>query len=129
MKNGLNEHPAVQFAAWLKSKRRESGTVARIFACKIDLSPAEYAEVESGVIRWIKTKQENLISVMLQLDTDGEAEFNHKLFLAREASALEFADVYTREELSPARCSTVESKQIDSSTREAIIKAVFTPLG
>ena len=129
MNRGLSEHPAVQFAAWLKSKRRESGVVARVFAGRINLSPAEYAEVESGVIRWLKTKQLNLIPIMLQLDDDGMAEFNHKLYLAREASALEFASVYTREELAPARCSTVESKQIDEKTREAIINAVFTPLG
>jgi len=126
--NSLNGHPAVEFAAWLKGKRRESGVVARVFAGRINLSPAEYAEVESGIVQWIGTKQVTMIPMMLNLDTDGEAEFNHKLYLAREATALKFSDVYTREELAPARCCTIDSKQIDAATREAILNAVFTPL-
>ena len=128
MNNELEQHPAIQFGKWLKNKRRESGVVSRIFAVRIGLSPAEYCEVESGIVRWIQSKQENLISIMLKTDADGEAEFHHKLYLAKEANALEFADVYSREELAPARCCTVNSKQIDAATREAILKAVFTPL-
>jgi len=128
MKPDVKDHPAVQFGAWLKGKRRESGVVARVFAGRIDLSPAEYAEVESGIIDWIGDKQENKISLMLQFNENDQATFNHKLYLAREASHLTFADVYSEDELSPARCCTVDGKQIDAATRQAIIKAVFTPL-
>jgi transcriptional regulator with XRE-family HTH domain len=130
MNNNLSEHPAVLFGAWLKGKRRESGIVARVFAGRINLSPAEYAEVESGVgiRRWIGEKQVNLIPLMLGFNEDEEAEFNSKLFLAKEEYELQFADVYSKEELAPARCSTVGGKQIDANMREAIVKAVFTPL-
>ena len=129
MNNELEQHPAIQFGQWLKNKRRESGIVARVFAGKIGLSPAEYAELEAGVIRWIATKQENLIVIMLKLDYNAESEFNNKLYLAREAKRLEFADVFSRDQLAPARCSTSGDKQIDENTRNAILDAVFTPLG
>lgn len=130
MNDSITQHPAVQFGSWLKSKRRESGVVARIFAGRIDLSPAEYAEVEAGanITRWIKSKQEALIAIMLKLDGDSEAEFNNKLSLAREANSLGFGDVFTRDQLAPVRCSTDGNCQIDEQKRQAIIEAVFTPL-
>jgi hypothetical protein len=128
MNNELAQHPAVQFGAWLKSQRRECGVVARVFAGRIGLSPAEYTEVESGVIRWIEDKQERLIPLMLNLDEVSEAEFNQKLYLAREHSRLEFSDLFLRDQLAPARCSTSGDKQIDEKTREDILKAVFAPL-
>jgi hypothetical protein len=128
MNNELTKHPAVQFGAWLKNTRRESGVVARVFAGRIGLSPAEYAEVESGVIRWIGNKQELLIPLMLKLDDNCEAELNHKLSLARDGKHLEFSDVFSRDQLAPARCSTSGDKQIDEQKREAILDAVFTPL-
>lgn len=124
----LAQHPAVQFGAWLKNTRRGCGVVSRVFAGRIGLSPAEYAEVESGVIRWIGDKQERLIPLMLNLDESGEAEFNNKLFLAREESHLEFSNLFSRDQLAPARCSTSGDKQIDEKTRNAILDAVFTPL-
>jgi hypothetical protein len=130
MNNALSQHPAVQFGAWLKSKRRESGVVARVFAGRIDLSPAEYAEVEAGIgiIHWIKSKQEALIAIMLKLDDDGEAELNRKLSSARESNRLEFSDVFSRDQLAPIRCSTDGDKQIDEEKRNAILDAVFKPL-
>ncbi len=128
MKPEIADHPAIRFSQWLKGKRRESGIVARVFAGQIDLSPAEYAEVESGIVSWIGEKQETLIPLLLAMDENTEAEFNYQLRLAREETELEFADIYSEEELAPARCCTVDGKQIDESTRKAIIKAVFTPL-
>jgi len=98
------------------------------FAGRVDLSPAEYAEVESGIVHWVGTKQENLIPILLGMNTSDEAQFNYKLRIAREQAGLEFADVYSEDELSPARCCTVDGKQINEDTRKAIIKAVFTPL-
>lgn len=130
MNNTLVEHPAVQFGAWLKSKRRESGVVARIFAGRIDLSPAQYAEVEAGVgiLRWIKEKQEALIAIMLKFNSNEEAELKSKLSLAKGATRLEFGDVFSKDQLSPVRCSTDGDEQIDEQKRQAIIEAVFKPL-
>jgi hypothetical protein len=124
------EHPAVKFGEWLKSKRRERGIVARVFAGKIDLSPAQYAEVEAGIgiSRWIDTKQTRLISIMLDLDSQGDADLNHKLYLAKEVADLKFSDVFSRDQLSPVRCSTCGSEKIDEEKRAAILDAVFKPL-
>jgi hypothetical protein len=128
MRNEIMNHPAVQFGQWLKAKRCSSRVVARVFACRIGLTPAEYAEVESGILDWIGEKQERLIPLLLHLDENEEAEFNYKLQLARAEKLLSFADVYSEDELAPARCCTIDGKQIDEQTRTAIIKAVFTPL-
>lgn len=128
MKTSVHDHPAVQFGSWLKEKRRTAGIVARVFAGRINLSPAEYAEVESGVVQWITEKQENLISILLHFDDEDQAKFSHLLYLAREAQPLTFADIYSREQLAPARCCTARGEQIDAAKREAILNAVFTPL-
>jgi hypothetical protein len=128
MRAQLSDHPAVRLAAWLKGKRRESGVVSRVFAGRLDLSPAEYAEVESGITHWIGEKQKVQIPSLLGLNELDTAEFNNQLQLAKQANQLGFADVYSEEDLAPARCSTVGGKQIDAETREAIIRAVFTPL-
>ena len=122
------DHPAVLFGRWLSDKRRSSGVVARVFAGRIGLSPAEYAEVESGILHWLKEKQELKIPIMLDFDESTTADFNYKLRIAREAKELDFADVYTREELAPARCCSINGEQISEKTRNAIIDAVFTPL-
>jgi hypothetical protein len=128
MKTAILDHPAVQFGEWLKCKRRKSGVVARVFAGRIDLSPAEYAEVESGIIHWIGEIQEMRIPLLLGLDEDAEAEYNRILSAARNQAELKFSDVYSEEELAPARCCTNKGGQIDEETRKAIIKAVFTEL-
>jgi hypothetical protein len=128
MKTQILEHPAVQFGQWLKGKRRESGTVARVFAGRIDLSPAEYAEVESGIVHWLEEKQVSRIPLLLGLDEQGEADFNYKLRLAKQETELSFSDVYGEEELAPARCSSTDGNQINEERRKAIIKAVFSPL-
>lgn len=130
MNDSLSQHPAVQFGAWLKNKRRASGVVARTFAGRIDLSPAEYAEVECGIGigKWIKDKQQRLIALMLRFNGDEEAELNYKLSLARGKDSLAFEDVFTREQLDPVRCSTDGNEQIDGAKRKAILDAVFKPL-
>ena len=128
MRVEVKDHPGVQFGQWLKAKRCATKVVARVFAGRIGLSPAEYAEVESGIVYWIGEKQERLIPLLLHLDENQEAKFNYKLRLAKDAKSLSFAEVYGEAELAPARCCTIDGKQIDETTREAIIKAVFTPL-
>lgn len=132
MTTETTQHPAVLFGAWLKGKRRNSGIVAREFAGMIDLSPAEYAEVECGIgiPRWIKSKQERLIAILLRCDDAAgtEAEYMGKLNKAREVKGLEFGDVFSRDQLQPVRCSTNKDEQIDAKTREAILDAVFKRL-
>ncbi len=128
MNKTLGEHPAVQFGEWLRSKRKEKDIVARVFAGRIQLSPAQYAEVEAGIVHWLNEKQESLVTIMLDLQDDELAEFSHKLFLAKEAPSLKFDDVFTHEQLEPARCSTKENEVITDEKRIAILKAVFTPL-
>jgi hypothetical protein len=124
----LVDHPAVQLGDWLKAKRREKGIIARVFAGRIRLSPSKYAEVESGIVKWIGEMQENLIAVLLDFSADQQQEFAHLLFLAREAGPLEFSDIFTKEQLSPTRCCTVDGKQLTPQLAEQILDAVFTPL-
>jgi len=128
MKPDVLDHPAVQLGEWLQKKRRERGIVARVFAGRIDLSPAEYAEVESGIIHWVGEKQEMRMPLLLGLNDEEVTEFNAMVSSARRASQLEFTDVFSENELAPARCCTADGKQIDEDRRKAIIKAVFTPL-
>lgn len=54
-------HPAVKLGRWLKQRRQQAGLVARVFAGQIELSPAEYAEAEGGVVRWLGAEQAKLI--------------------------------------------------------------------
>jgi transcriptional regulator with XRE-family HTH domain len=124
----MNGHPAVELGLWLKAKRQAKKTVARVFAGRIGLSPAEYAELEAGVIKWLRQKQENLIPLMLDLSEQDLATFNNKASLARGAKALAFQDVFTRDQLTPVRLCSPKGEQLTAETREAILDAVFTPL-
>src|SRR5688572_28997472 len=101
------DHPAVKFGAWLKEKRREKRIVARVFAGSIGLSPAQYAEVEAGIVHWIKGLTQLRIETILDLTPDDLAAFNHMLYLAREAGEVQFDDVFSRDQLAPVRlCHT-----------------------
>jgi hypothetical protein len=128
MKPDVLNHPAVQFGRWLRNVRRERRVVARVFAGRVELSPAKYAEVESGIIEWIGGKQESHIPVMLDFNPNQESQFREMLATARELPPLTFSDVYSREEMAPARCCTADGRQIDAATKEAILDAVFKPL-
>ncbi len=124
----MNEHPAKTLGAWLKAKRQAKNFTARVFAGRIGLSPAEYAEVEVGIVQWLGEKQRNLIVTILDLSADDEASFNHQNYRAAEAGALNFSDVFSRDQLAPARLCNVRGEQLTEQTREAILDAVFTPL-
>lgn len=115
----MNEHPAKELAAWLKTKRQEREFTARVFAGRIGLSPAEYAEVEVGITSWIREKHQLLISTILDFSGNDEAQLQHGLDRAKQVGELQFSDVFTREQLAPA---------ITAETKEAILDAVFTPL-
>ena len=111
-----------------KSKRQAKQTVARIFAGLIGLSPAEYAEVEAGIVKWVRDRQSRLIPMMLCLTPEEEAEFQNKLNLAQAAGEIEFKDVFTREQLSPVRLCSPTDERLTPELKEAILDAVFTPL-
>src|SRR5437763_11235344 len=97
------KHPAKELGAWLKKCRQHEGLVLRVFAGQIELSPAEYAEAEAGVVRWLGKEQESLIIEVLGLSPSERKEFLALLAKAHAAEPLEFEDIFTREQLEPVR--------------------------
>lgn len=122
------KQPSQQLGLWLKRRRQDAGIVARVFAGQIHLRPSQYAEVESGVVRWLGKKQEQLIVEVLGLSSAEEEEFLSDLRAAREAQPLSFEDVFTREQLEPIRLRNDGKRQPTQKDKEAILNAVFTPL-
>jgi transcriptional regulator with XRE-family HTH domain len=124
----MNEHPGKTLAGWLKEKRQRKGFSARVFAGRIGLSPAKYAEVEVGIVKWIEERQQLLISKILDFTPDDDAFLNHHLYLSGEAGHLKFDEIFTREQLAPARLCNFKGERLTPEKREAILDAVFTPL-
>lgn len=122
------KHPAQDLGTWLKACRQRQGFVARVFAGMIGLSPAEYAEAEAGVVRWIGSDQQRLIPQVLGLNDAERAEFTRLLDKANGAKPLEFSDLYTREQLEPVRLRRDGRKRLTKDDKNAILDAVFTPL-
>jgi transcriptional regulator with XRE-family HTH domain len=122
------KHPAKELGAWLKTKRQQQGLVLRVFAGQIELSPAEYAEAEAGVIRWLGREQETLIPQVLGLSTPDRRQFLALLVKARAAQPLEFKDVFTRAQLEPVRLRHARGKQAAARAKKEILDAVFAPL-
>lgn len=121
------EHPAIQFGHWLKARRRKTLLVARVFAGQVGLSPAQYAELEAGVVRWLQKDQEQLVPDILELSPEEIEEFARALQAARNATPLELCDIFSREQLEPVRARSDES-QLTMESRAAIVEAVFRPL-
>lgn len=113
------KHPAKELGAWLKTRRQQQDMVLRVFAGQIELSPAEYAEAEAGVVRWLGEEQETLIPQVLGLSTPERRQFLALLDKARSAEPLEFADIFTREQLEPVRLR---------HAKKEILEAVFALL-
>jgi hypothetical protein len=126
--NTIMNHPAKQLGAWLMGRRQRQGFVARVFAGQIELGPAEYAEAEAGVVRWIGEDQERLICQVLTLSPAERQEFLKLLAQARAAKPLEFADIFTRERLEPVRLRCEGRKRMTKADKKAIVDAVFAPL-
>jgi hypothetical protein len=122
------KHPAVELGHWLKVHRRKRGLVARVFAGQIELSAAQYAEVEAGVVRWLGATQERLIPEVLALSDSEKSEFEEHLVAARAARPLEFHDLFKREQLDPVRLRHKTRQQLDARTRQRIVDAVMAPL-
>ena len=122
------KHPAKELGAWLKTRRQRQGFVARVFAGQIELSPAEYAEAEAGVVRWMSAEQERLIPQVLSLSAAERQEFVRLLAQARAAKPLEFSDIFTCEQLEPVRLRREGRKRLTKADKKAIVDAVFAPL-
>ena len=126
--NTTMKHPAKELGAWLKARRQRQGLVARVFAGQIELGPAEYAEAEAGVVRWVGEDQERLICQVLMLSPAERQEFMKLLAQARAAKPLEFADLFTRRQLEPVRLRRDGRKRLTEADKKAIVDAVFAPL-
>ena len=120
-------HPAKEFGTWLKSKRQERRIVLRVFAGRIGMYPAEYAEVEAGIVRWLTADHEIAIQEVLALSENEFDSFHQLLEIARTAEPLEFSDVFTREQLAPVRTRN-NGEQLSEASHAAILDAVFSPL-
>ena len=112
----------------LEARRQRQGLVARVFAGQIELGPAEYAEAEAGVVRWIGPDQKRLICQVLLLSGAERQEFLKLLVQARAANPLEFADIFTRRQLEPVRLRRDGRKRLTQADKKAIVDAVFAPL-
>ena len=121
-------HPAVELGSWIKLRRQKLGVVARVFAGQIDVSPAEYAELEAGVVRWLGREQERLIPHVLGLSAEEHRRFTELLARARAAKPLEFSDIFSRGQLEPVRLREPNGKKLTAASKRAIIDAVFTPI-
>lgn len=102
--------------------------VLRVFAGQIELSPAEYAEAEAGVVRWLGRKQESLIPQVLSCSAPERRQFLALLDKARTAKPLEFEDIFSREQLEPVRLRHAKGKQAAARAKKEILDAVFAPL-
>ena len=100
----------------------------RVFAGQIGLSPAEYAEAEAGVVRWLGEEQAATIPQVLGLSASERKQFQALLADARSATPLEFDDLFTREQLEPVRLRHAEGKRAAVRAKNEILDAVFAPL-
>lgn len=122
------KHPAKELGTWLKSRRQRQEMVLRVFAGQIELSPAEYAEAEAGIVRWIGAEQEKLIPQALALSLQERKHFTTLLAKARDTEPLEFEDIFTRAQLEPVRLRHTKSKPSEARAKKEILDAVFAPL-
>jgi hypothetical protein len=122
------KHPAKALGAWIKTRRQQQGIVLRIFAGQIELSPAEYAEADAGVVRWFGKRQEALVPQVLGLAAADRRQFSALLAEAHAAKPLEIADIFTREQLEPVRLRHAKGKQAAIRAKKEILDAVFAPL-
>jgi hypothetical protein len=125
----LADHPAVKLGKWLKVARQHRGIVKRLFAGEISLSASKYSEVEAGVVRWIESKQEKGIRMVLELADEQLAEFKELLSKARKAVALTFDMLFRPEQLEPVRYRHKDCFERPSEIdKKAILAAVFAPI-
>ena len=122
----LKDHPAIKLGEWLKASRQKKGFVKRVFAEQISLTPAQYTELEAGVMRWLGSTQRELIVTTLNLAHDELKRFEEMLKAAQAKFALSFASVFSREELEPVRFRFNDKNcRADAFDKETILNAVF----
>jgi hypothetical protein len=122
-------HPAKEFGMWLRNKRLLRNLVARVFAMKVWLSHAKYAELELGVVEWVSQKQELLIPLALELNDAEKSEFHAKLKAAKSGKRLCFSDIFPdREVLRPVRACHHNGKQITKADEDHVLDVIFAPL-
>jgi len=122
------QHAAKAFGLWLKAKRQARGIVARIFAGQVWLSPAKYAEVEIGVVKWIGENQKAIIPILLKLTGAELVKFQKLLAAAKSAAALTFETIFDRDDLKPVRAAHCQVKQFTLDEENALLDLVFKPL-
>jgi hypothetical protein len=128
MNTNLASHPAVRLGRWLMAARQKRRMVKRVFAAQVYLTPSKYSEVEAGVVRWIGAVQEAAIVTVLDFVEVETERFQTLLKKARQAAALTFSHLFTREQLEPMRLRHHDHRQPTESDKELILAAVFTPI-
>jgi len=124
----IENHPGTLFGNWLRRQRVLRGLVARIFAGRLSLSSAAYAEVELGITHWLTEKQESLIPTLLEFTEGQTAKFQRLLVEARGAISVAFKDIFTKTDLYPVRAAHSEGKQLTEDEVDKLLDVVFTPL-
>lgn len=123
----LTDHPAVLLGLWLKTARQQHGIVKRRFAGQIGLTPAQYTELEAGVIRWLGDAQRKSIPAVLDIVGAELKKFTDMVETARKAIALTFGNIFSREDLEPVRYRwNDEAKKPGEFERTMILNAVFS---
>jgi transcriptional regulator with XRE-family HTH domain len=121
-------HPGKLFGEWLRARRQKKGLIARVFAGQIDLTPAKYAEVEFGIVKWLDHDKPAKAAEALDLSDHEREEMHAALTAAKGSPSLKFQELFTREELAPVRCSTRGNKQLTADEKELLLDAVFAEL-
>ena len=126
--NCTDAHPAVALGDWLRAKRRSQNIVARVFAQRVGLTHAQYAEVEVGVGSWLGEIQAKLIPLLLELTAEETLSFQNHLAAAKAAEVRKLTDAFSHDELRPIRAWHLEGKQLSKEDEDRILKAVFEPI-
>ena len=124
----LRKHPAVILGNWLRHARMRRGIVKRLFAGSICLSPAKYAEVEFGIIHWIKRQQEAAIETVLELTEAQIAFLKNLLVEARKLPNLLFTDIFTTQQLRVVGARTTDNRELTDLEKQQLLLAVIAPL-
>ena len=124
----LQKHPGVRLGKWLRSARMRHGIVKRLFAGRICLSPSKYAEVELGIVHWVKRQQETAIQAVLELTEKQVAIFKSLLAEARKLPNLLFTDIFSTQQLRVVRARTTDNRELTEDEKQRLLLAVIAPL-
>lgn len=128
MNPSLHNHSAVRLGVWLRKNRIKKGLVKRVFALRISLSPSKYAEVEFGIVHWIKRQQEAAVRAVLELTEAQFALFMGLLAEARKLPDLLFTDIFTMQQLRVVRARTTDNRELTELEKQQLLLCVVAPL-